>query len=698
MLLFHLPPQFDEDSGLISDAFIEAVAAIVLQTAIRRFLAMRRTQRLREEKKVSSHSKRPPWAKDSEHSTGKSGARNPQEGMHHAQHMSHPKAPPEEKSHTYRTDDTPVDFETRMQQQAEKLKALVGKASATADSTLSKSKPQQKVSPRQPAASEEFQDMEERMHHLAAIQIQSSFRGWWVRDSINVDHFCATLIQTAFRRWHTRMEYHYDLFRITVVQSVWRQKMVYRRVRFLQFLIIRIQAAARGYLARRRIGHLGSFPSDDLAYSHSQDSRKTTKERLASHQHSWKGHRDRRAVAAIAAGRKSTSQRQWKADSNSREYSQTKHYSPRRHPQQQQQQQLRTPASDLEARIHNVAATIIQSAWLGYINRMGYLQTYADILIIQHMARRWLERQRRKAHTRRPYHSTYRKNHVTHGKMMQGKGTKFEKVGSFESSKHTASFVSKSLDESEPSVPFRVLTDDDPVEQPPSLSPPRKSKSEEQAIKYNSASPQGVNGNRIDHQGASNEQYSGYYSSPPRDHSFLSSQHPTPNGSDGDYGVVERVDDTTRLLSHLAYMKGSHSDYESSAYQFDMQRGGPQLELNRNVGLNDSEKAINGEEISRRHSDNQDWFRKKGIVNLPSRSGGGGGASRTPEEEQNAMHQEQEMTRPNTRSSNYEQSRNVGHYTAGWNAEEEIEKEATRNLIAQWKQKDKKNSFKIGSS
>ena len=62
------------------------------------------------------------------------------------------------------------------------------------------------------------------MYELAAIDIQSAFRGWWVRDSLNVDHFCATRIQSQFRAYRCRMDFFYDIYRIIVVQSIWRRR------------------------------------------------------------------------------------------------------------------------------------------------------------------------------------------------------------------------------------------------------------------------------------------------------------------------------------------------------------------------------------------------------------------------------------------------------------------------------------------
>ena len=106
---------------MISDAFIEAVAAIVLQTAIRRFLAIRRTQAIR--------------ARRTSMAVG-------------------------EVQNTSLTSKDVLSLSRHSEQQ-----------SFTHE-----------VDPRDLVSQEDF------FYDLAAIQIQSIFRGWWVRDSINVDH------------------------------------------------------------------------------------------------------------------------------------------------------------------------------------------------------------------------------------------------------------------------------------------------------------------------------------------------------------------------------------------------------------------------------------------------------------------------------------------------------------------------------
>ena len=81
---------------------------------------------------------------------------------------------------------------------------------------------------------------QKELFHLAAVRIQSIFRGWWARDSLKVDHYCACVIQKNFRAYIYRNYYLYNLYRIVVAQSV-----------------------VRGYLLRKSLG-FQSFYSSDL--------------------------------------------------------------------------------------------------------------------------------------------------------------------------------------------------------------------------------------------------------------------------------------------------------------------------------------------------------------------------------------------------------------------------------------------------
>jgi len=90
------------------------------------------------------------------------------------------------------------------------------------------------------------------MYELAAVQIQSTFRGFWVRDCLDVDHYCATSIQTAYRSRSCRKKYLHDLARIILVQSWWRRNVARDLAANTLAYVIFIQAVFRGFRVRRR--------------------------------------------------------------------------------------------------------------------------------------------------------------------------------------------------------------------------------------------------------------------------------------------------------------------------------------------------------------------------------------------------------------------------------------------------------------
>jgi predicted pyridoxine 5'-phosphate oxidase superfamily flavin-nucleotide-binding protein len=90
------------------------------------------------------------------------------------------------------------------------------------------------------------------LYDLAAIQIQSIFRGFWVRDCLDVDHYCATVIQRMYRGLSCRRKFARDVRRIIVVQSVCRRNIARNRAADVLTYAIIIQAAFRGYLIKKR--------------------------------------------------------------------------------------------------------------------------------------------------------------------------------------------------------------------------------------------------------------------------------------------------------------------------------------------------------------------------------------------------------------------------------------------------------------
>ena len=93
----------------------------------------------------------------------------------------------------------------------------------------------------------------ESVENTAAKLIQAVFRGYWTRDCMSVDSYCATLIQKTWRSHQARHVYLFDLYGIVLIQSVWRRALARDQVCIRFYAMILLQKAARGFLARK--GH-----------------------------------------------------------------------------------------------------------------------------------------------------------------------------------------------------------------------------------------------------------------------------------------------------------------------------------------------------------------------------------------------------------------------------------------------------------
>ncbi|KAK1745135.1 hypothetical protein QTG54_004426 [Skeletonema marinoi] len=150
---------------------------------------------------------------------------------------------------------------------------------------------------------------------FAATTIQRVFRGWWMRETMEVDRFCATEIQRIVRGHLCRMNYIYDLYCITVAQSVCRRFLAFNKSAIRLANVLYIQAIYRGYIVR---SSLSQYVNEG----------------------------------------------------------------------------------------QEVAATMIQTQWRSYDAQMNYINTLADILIVQSVARRWLTLRR---HEVKYWHMSKRK-------------------------------------------------------------------------------------------------------------------------------------------------------------------------------------------------------------------------------------------------------------------------------------------------
>ena len=89
--------------------------------------------------------------------------------------------------------------------------------------------------------------------HYAASQIQRVFRGWWQREALEVDQYCAIEIQRVIRGYLGRMSYIYDLYCVIVAQSVIRRYLAFYESAIRLANVLYIQAIFRGYKVRSEL-------------------------------------------------------------------------------------------------------------------------------------------------------------------------------------------------------------------------------------------------------------------------------------------------------------------------------------------------------------------------------------------------------------------------------------------------------------
>ncbi|GAX12061.1 hypothetical protein FisN_8Lh163 [Fistulifera solaris] len=205
-------PIDDDETTLASrnDAFLETVAAIVIQTNARRFLAMRYVDRLTEQIVNEMHAKYVRLYKNEHRING---------------NVVH-EITPSTKSDTNRAQTS--------------FNAVPVSPQRTDHNRILKDDMQQ--------------EMGYDLFNLAAIRIQAAFRGFWARDSLDVEHFCASLIQKYVRRYlcETKYKYgHYHVYPYAVrIQTTWRGVLAKQNLHRSIGAAILIQAYARGFIER----------------------------------------------------------------------------------------------------------------------------------------------------------------------------------------------------------------------------------------------------------------------------------------------------------------------------------------------------------------------------------------------------------------------------------------------------------------
>ena len=92
-------------------------------------------------------------------------------------------------------------------------------------------------------------------YDIAATKIQAVWRGWWVRDCLNVEAYCASTIQRNFRSYWARINYKFDLYRVILAQSVARKYIVRSRLHREKKAATAIQSQWRVLMAKGKVMH-----------------------------------------------------------------------------------------------------------------------------------------------------------------------------------------------------------------------------------------------------------------------------------------------------------------------------------------------------------------------------------------------------------------------------------------------------------
>jgi len=187
--------------------FIEAVAAVVIQTFIRRYLAFK-TATARYEAALT--------VKDFVISSAQ--ARREAREAEQAR-----------EAQTRKKILSKAQEQKQAQVQAPKQAGLEVEAKAKADAAISRQLAHARGLAQGQAGLRASAKEKLSENDAAAIKIQAAFRGWWVRDCLSVDNYCATLIQQVVRGYLRRMEYEFDYYRIVIVQSAVRRFLAKRR-------------------------------------------------------------------------------------------------------------------------------------------------------------------------------------------------------------------------------------------------------------------------------------------------------------------------------------------------------------------------------------------------------------------------------------------------------------------------------------
>ena len=223
------------------------------------------------------------------------------------------------------------------------------------------------------------------VNHYAATTIQRVFRGFWLRDSLEVDRYCATEIQRVVRGWLQRRSYIYDLYCIIVVQSVSRRYLAFYESAVRLANILYIQAIYRGYRVR---SDLRQYGVDFCIHHHSSSSKlsqhapQPSARRLVPHHSSTRYQNVPQPIARRPAPQRILYSEEEVLASAILIQAIFRGF------------RVRDELYRFVRNGQDIAATIIQTCWRRYDAEMNFINHLADVLIVQSIARRWLVRKK----------------------------------------------------------------------------------------------------------------------------------------------------------------------------------------------------------------------------------------------------------------------------------------------------------------
>lgn len=202
-------------------------------------------------------------------------------------------------------------------------------------------------------------DMAREMYELAAIQIQAAFRGFWVRDTIDIDHFCATIIQKIVRGFLLRL-------------ASLREKSTERSADFM-------------YEATDDEKH-DRLTSAKLA-TLSDGSKKTSCQN--------KSVCSRSQASSVSDGAISWQQDLVALSCHARQIGQLGYdASPQKKNKNVAAAEQTLAAKEEQNQLEDRAALLIQCRYRSFVCEMNFIRSLVDILIVQTVVRRWLAKRR----------------------------------------------------------------------------------------------------------------------------------------------------------------------------------------------------------------------------------------------------------------------------------------------------------------